>query len=86
MVADLVKKGIDVFLYGGTSAGPNRPRSTGRSHVSYEGYYSRNRDYKEARSRRRYGATAGSDIREFVFDDRRDAEMVLSELCEIVDQ
>lgn len=87
-IADVVKKGIDVFLYGGTSSGPSRrSRDSGRGHVSYEGYYSnRNRDYKDARaSRRTYGSRAGADLREFVFDDRRDAELVLSELCEIID-
>lgn len=88
MVADLVKKGIDVFLYGG--AGASRPaRGGNRSKVSYDGYYNRggNRDYREARaeSRRRYGIRPGSDIRDFVFDDRRDAETILSEMCEIID-
>ena len=84
-IADVVKKGIDVFLYGGASA-PERNRKGSRSHVSYDGYYSKNRgDYREERSRRRYMGRAGADIREFVFDDRRDADMVLSELCEIID-
>lgn len=87
-VADVVKKGIDVFLYGG--AGPSRSsRSANRSRVSYDGYYNRggSRDYREARveSRRRYGIRPGSDIRDFVFDDRRDAETILSEMCEIID-
>jgi hypothetical protein len=85
MVADLVKKGIDVFLYGGTSSAPSS-RKNGRGHVSYEGYYSskRNGDYKSER-RVRAGSRYAMDFREFVFEDRRDAEMVLSELCEIID-
>lgn len=84
-IADVVKKGIDVFLYGGTSSGPSRRSSSNRSYVSYDGY-SRNRDYKDAQaSRRRYGSRPGADIRDFMFDDRRDAEMVLSEMCEIID-
>lgn len=87
-VAEVVKKGIDVFLYGGS--GPSRPTRRGStSRVSYDGYYTRgsNRDYKDARaeSRRRYGIRPGADIREFVFEDRRDAETVLSEMCEIID-
>ena len=87
-LADVVTKGINVFLDGG--AGPSRPiRHESRSRVSYEGYYSknRNRDYKDARaeSRRYYGMRPGSDIREFVFEDRRDAETILSEMCEIID-
>lgn len=84
MVADLVKKGIDVFLYGGTGKAPSSRRS-GSSHVSYDGYYSRRGDYKSDRERYRYRGRATMDFREFIFDDRRDAEMVLSELCEIVD-
>lgn len=85
-IADVVKKGIDVFLYGGTGRYPADRRS-GRpsSHVSYEGYYSKRGDYKSERSRYSYRGRAAMDFREFVFDDRRDAEMVLSELCEIVD-
>lgn len=85
MVADLVKKGIDVFLYGGAS--PRRSKSDGKSYVSYEGYYSNkrtgnSRDYKQERGR--YYKKA-FDFREFVFEDRRDAEMVLNELCETID-
>ena len=85
-IADVVKKGIDVFLYGGSS--PSRVRRSGsRSHVSYDGYYgrNRNRDYKEARASSRYSDRMRFDFREFVFDDRRDAESILSELCEIAD-
>lgn len=84
MVADLVKKGIDVFLYGGSSQ--TSSRRNGKGHVSYEGYYSsrRNGDYKSER-RVRAGNRYAMDFREFVFDDRRDADMVLSELCEIID-
>lgn len=84
MVADLVKKGIDVFLYGGTQSS-GRPSSRGKSHVSYSGYYSKNRDYAYDNDRRRSRYSGGRfDSREFVFDDRRDPELVLSELCEIV--
>ena len=88
MVADLVKKGIDVFLYGGTgrTSSYSSGRPGGRSHVSYEGYYRKERE----RDRRpegysRYNPRGFSDFREFVFDDKRDAEMVLSELCEAID-
>lgn len=81
-IADVVKKGIDVFLYGGTDNAPRR-KSGNKSHVSYEGYYSNKSrgDYKSSRANR-YAV----DFREFVFDDRRDADMVLNELCEIIDR
>lgn len=86
MVADTVKKGIDVFLFGGAT------RSTvgsGRPHVSYEGYYSRsNREYDRERferSRYRYNPRPTEDFSEFVFEDKRDADMVLNELCEQIE-
>lgn len=87
MVADLVKKGIDVFLYGGASSAPDRRGSSGRrGHVSYDGYYKSSNEKARERNRYRYHGRGGmDDFREFVFDDRRDAEMVLSELCESVD-
>lgn len=80
-VAEVVKKGIDVFLYGGTSSAPKKGGK--KSHVSYEGYYSgSNRgDYKSYKGDRR----ASTDFRDFVFDERRDADVVLNEMCEIVD-
>ena len=88
MVADLVKRGIDVFLYGGSARGSSYSRtSSGRSHVSYEGYYRKDRDRQRDadRSYSRYNPRGFSDFREFVFDDKRDAELVLSELCEAID-
>lgn len=87
MVADLVKKGIDVFLYGGTGSYASGNPKKGTSRVSYEGYYSKNRNsngsYKDRRAS--YNPRSTLDFREFVFDDKRDADMVLNELCEIVD-
>ena len=84
-IADVVKKGIDVFLFGGANSSGSK-RSGGKSHVSYEGYYSNNRRTGNSRNveRDRYYRKA-TDFREFVFDDRRDAEMVLNELCEAID-
>ena len=83
-IAEVVKKGIDVFLYGGSS----QSRNDRRGHVSYEGYYSKkhggssyNREERRVRTTYRHAM----DFREFIFDDRRDADMVLSELCEIID-
>lgn len=88
MVADLVKRGIDVFLYGGADSFRRDSYSRGgRSHVSYEGYYRDRSRPAPSNSERRYRYNGGgfSDFREFVFDDKRDAEMVLSELCEAID-
>lgn len=85
MVADLVKKGIDVFLYGGTSGSSDRRPSGRRGHVSYDGYYRSSNERNRERQRYRYHGRGVDDFREFIFDDRRDAEMVLSELCESID-
>lgn len=86
MVADLVKKGIDVFLYGGASQNSSRSsRRNGKSYVSYEGYYSSGRNRREPRDDRyRYHGKV-MDFAEFVFADKRDADLVLSELCEAID-
>lgn len=84
MIADLVKKGIDVFLYGGTQSSSSDRRGN-VSRVSYDGYYNRrNRDMRPS-ERRRYDNRATQDLREFVFERRQDAEDVLSEMCEIID-
>lgn len=81
MLADLVKKGIDVFLYGGTSQSPSR--KAGRGHVSYDGYYSAKRrdEIRKVDVRNRYV----HDFSSFVFPDRQMADIVLSEMCECID-
>lgn len=84
-VSEVFKKGIDAFLYG--SARPSsRNRSVERrgstSRVSYNSYYD---ERTRPSGRYSYNARAADDFREFIFDDRRDAEAVLSEMCEIVD-
>lgn len=89
MVADTVKKGIDVFLFGGYSGRSYSDRERRKPHVSYEGYYarsSRERDRERLeRSRYRYNPRATEDFTEFVFEDKRDADMVLNELCEQIE-
>lgn len=87
MVADTVKKGIDVFLFGGSTR--SSYGGSGRPHVSYEGYYARNsreRDRERLeRGKYRYNPRPAEDFAEFVFEDKRDADMVLNELCEQID-
>ena len=86
-IADVVKKGIDVFLFGGSGSYSNDRGRRSTGHVSYEGYYSKGRNssgsYKDRKAS--YNPRATFDFREFVFDDKRDADMVLNELCEIID-
>lgn len=84
-IAEVVKKGIDVFLYGGSQESRSRNRrSSGKSYVSYEGYYGKRHNDRERMPSDRYERNR-SDFREFVFERRQDAEDVLSELCEIID-
>lgn len=100
MVADLVKKGIDVFLYGGASTSDRPQGRPGRtSRVNYGGYYSgpeRRGDYRQAARDRRYADNVRFDAREFIFEDYVDdkgrlvrgkeaADIVLSELIELID-
>ena len=81
-ISEVFKKGIDAFLYGGPQPGRNVERRGRTSRVSYNSYYD-----ERGRSSRRYSYNprAVNDFREFAFDDRRDAELVLSEMCEIID-
>lgn len=80
-ISEVFKKGIDAFLYG--SAKPyskgNVERHGSTTRVSYNSYYDRDRS-----NRYTYHGRAVNDFREFVFEDRRDAEAVLSEMVEIV--
>lgn len=82
-ISEVFKKGIDAFLYGGPQPSGRVERRGRTSRVSYNSYY----DERTAptRSRYSYHGKAVNDFRDFAFEDRRDAEMVLSEMCEIVD-
>ncbi len=82
-ISEVFKKGIDAFLYGNT-----RPYSRGNverhgstTRVSYNSYYDRERDRG---NRYTYHGRSVNDFRDFVFEDRRDAEAVLSEMVEII--
>lgn len=81
-ISEVFKKGIDAFLYG--SAKPYSRSTVDRrgstSRISYNSYYDRER----SQSRYTYHGRAVNDFRDFVFEDRRDAEAVLSEMVEII--
>ena len=83
-ISEVFKKGIDAFLFGGPQPGRNVERRGRTSRVSYNSYYD-DRDRYRSRNRYSYNPRAVNDFREFAFDDRRDAELVLSEMCEIID-
>lgn len=81
-VSDLVKKGIDAMLFGGTSAPKNVRRNGRRSSVSYSDYYDRQRDRDYRPRGRRPNRRALHEFDDIIFSDRRDAENVLDHLVD----
>lgn len=80
-VVDIIKNSVDMIFYGGAS-GPSSKRST-VSKVSYSRYYNESgrRDYNSATKTR-----SGLDYDDIIFDNRGDAEAVLSAMEDIIDQ
>lgn len=79
-IANLVSGGIDMILFGG-GGDHGRSSSRGKSRVSYESYYERkNVDRYSSRNRR---STQYMD--DIIFDNRTEAEDVLSALLEDID-
>lgn len=76
-VADIVKNGVEMILYGETNHSKNRNPSSG---VSYRDYYS-NRDtgYRTPRNR------IGYNYDDIILDTRGEAEEVLARMDEIMD-
>lgn len=83
LVSDIVKDGIDMFMYGGTRRGDTRPSGYRADTVSYNRYSDKN-----------YGRRVDGDIRarstysydEIIFPSRGDAEIVLDRMLEILEQ
>ena len=80
LVADVVKDGIEMILYGGTSrTGSSGPRS---NYISY-------RDYSDSRrfdERRSYDSTrTGYSHDDIILETRGEAEEVLTRLDELID-
>lgn len=79
-ISDIVTNGIDMILYGET--GRSRKSSTA-SKISYSSYYKSSGDHpRESIGRVRNGF----DYDDIIFDNRGDAEAVLSALEDIIDQ
>ena len=76
-VSDIVKNGIDMILYGSVS--PMRSNSTA-NRISYSKYYDDNRN--TVRDSRAKSGFRSDDI---IFDNRGEAEIVLSKMDEIID-
>lgn len=83
-VSDMIQTGVDMLLFG-ESRGSHKKlrRDRDRSFVSYGSFYSgrsEGRDRQVSRTRSRY------DFSEIIFDNRGEAEEVLSALAELIDK
>lgn len=79
-ISDIVTNGIEMILYG--ESGSKRSSSSG-SKVSYRSYYeSRDRDPRDSAS---YRPAGGFDYDNIVFNNRGDAERVLTAMQDIID-
>lgn len=78
-IADIVTNGIDMILYGESG---RTKRSGTASKISYSSYYKRDDHPREERVKGRNGF----DYDEIIFDNRGDAEAVLSSMEDIIDQ
>lgn len=79
-ISDIVTNGIDMILYGET--GRTKKTSSG-SKISYKDYYDRGkRDTAHVRA----GTNSSFDYDDIIFDNRGDAEAVLTGMDDIIDQ
>lgn len=78
-IFDIVTDGVDMILYG-EAGHSNRKKSS--SNVSYRSYY--NNDSRDRRSESR--SSGRFDYDDISFDRRSDAEAVLDEMNEVIDQ
>lgn len=79
LVSDIVRDGIDIILYGGTG---RKDRNSISSKISYRDYFDRKDNRPVASSR----IKTGYDYDELIFDNRGEAEEVLSRMDELIDQ
>ena len=79
-ISDLITNAIDMLLYGEVRG---KSRNTNASKVSYRSYYDRGRD-NERRDYHR--AASGYAFDDILFDDRADAEEVLSSMIDIIER
>lgn len=81
-ISDIVVNGIDILLYG--EAGRSSKKGNA-SRISYREYYDRDRRRDRDRESVRAGR-GGYEYDEIIFDNRGDAEIVLSAMEDIIDQ
>lgn len=90
LVSDMVTNAIDMFFWGGEGRRDNRTyRDRGKSYVSYGSYYERDRKrdrYSNSASDRRRPRGIRYDFSDVIFDNRKDAEEVLSVMIDHLDE
>lgn len=80
-LSDMVNKSVEMFLYGsegGYSSRRSQDRGN-RTRVNYSSYYER-----DNRDRFRVNRRASHNFDDILFDDRNEAEEVLTRLCDLV--
>ncbi len=79
-ISSIVKNGIDMLIYGETRGGSKKGSNASR--VSYRSYYDDGKRAEPVRSR----SIAGFNYDDIIFDNRGDAEAVLSAMDDVIDQ
>lgn len=80
-VSDIVTDGIEMILYGSTGGRSGSRRS--ESKVSYSRYYSDSRDRRDDRG---YSQRGRFDYDDISFESRRDAEIVIKQMLDLLDR
>lgn len=83
-ISDVVTNGIDMLLYGESGGGYTRTKS-GPSKISYEKYSKPSRYASEPRSTAASRARSSYDYDTILYNNRGEAEMVLQQLRDLVD-
>lgn len=79
-LSDMISKGVEMLLYGSSGEGySSRKRDSNRTRVSYSSYYERDRRDRVQSNRR-----AMHVFDDIIFDDRDEAEEVLTRMSDLV--
>lgn len=81
LIQEMVTSGIEMFLFGETGGRKSRDRDRGRSVINYSSFSRRDRE-----ERRRPVAKDRFDLNSIFFKDHTDAEEVLDELCDRLEE
>ena len=80
LISDMISGAVNMALFGETRS---RRRDDDRTYVSYASYYD---DRRREPARSRYRNRGGNGYSDMLFDDRKEADLVLERLCDLVDE